>query len=253
MSSLNRAIWTVLLAGALLGCRPSGHEQEVLVFAAASLADALGEVEKRFEAGSEIRLSFSYGASQMLAQQIASGAPADVFISAGDHPVKFLTDRGKIDTVGSDLLVNRLVVAARSSPDFHLKSIGELNSRLVERIAVADPELAPAGRYAREALTTLGLWDEIQPKLVFGADVRATLTYVEYGNADAALVYVTDARAARKVQLLDIVPPDSYSRVRYPVAIVSGSTRAGVLDFVSFLEGQAARDIFRKHGFELPD
>ncbi len=234
------------------GCGSSqDSDREILVFAAASLADALREAESAFEARSEVRVVTSYGASQMLAQQIASGAPGDVIIAAGEFPIEFLATRGLIESDVADLLTNRLVAAVqRSAPD-DITALQDLTGERVERIALADLKLAPAGRYAQEALVALGIWDAVQPKLVFGPDVRAALAYVESGNADAALVYATDARASRSVRVLDIVPRGSYPRIVYPAAIVISSTsKKASREYLEFLASEEAALIFRSHGFE---
>lgn len=245
------AVWAVVLLAALIGCSPSGDERSsLLVFAATSLTDVLGDLEEAFEAGGQVDLAFSYGGSQTLAHQIASGAPADVFISAGAFPMRFLADRELVDSATTDIVTNQMVVAVRSSDGPRIESLDELGTSSVERIALADPDLAPAGRYSRESLTRLGLWEAVKSKVVFGPDVRATLAYVESGNADVALVYVTDARAGPDIQVLDIVPPDSYTPITYPAAIVtrSGHT-AAANEFLAFLVGNEAEEIFRRHGF----
>ena len=248
--TLTRMALAATIVVALAGCPAAGGEPpELLVFAAASLADALHEIEEVLESRGEARVAISYGASQMLAQQIASGAPADVLISAGEFPVRFLQDRGLVEPP-IRILSNELVVVVRSNAGPPLTSMKDLATPKVRRIAVADAGLSPAGRYAKESLTSLGLWDAIGPKLVIGPDVRATLAYVESGNSDAAIVYRTDAEASGKVEIIDIVPRDSYSPVIYPAVIVSASSyiaEAGV--FLRFLAGSEAREIFRRFGF----
>ena len=245
------AVWAAALVG-VVGCSsPQDGNEEILVFAAASLGHALGEIEAAYESRGRWRVAVSYGASQALAQQIASGAPADMFVSAGEFPVRFLDEGGLLDTVRVDLLTNKLVVAVRSASDIRLASVDDLGAPWVRRVAVADPRLAPAGRYARDSLVELGLWDGLQPKLVFGQDVRATLAFVESGNVDAALVYATDAMAATTVEALDIVPADSYPRIVYPVALVKASRqKEGASDFLDFLRGSEALLTFAKYGFE---
>ena len=235
----------------LLECGPPSSERgELLVFAATSLTDALTDVARAFEEQSATGVVFSYGGSQMLARQIASGAPADVFIAAGEFPVQFLADKGMIEPEATDLLSNKLVLVTRSD-DLRLETLEQLNTDAVERIAVANPELAPAGRYARESLTHLGLWDELRRKLVLGPDVRVTLAYLESGNVDVAIVYRTDARIARGVSVLDIVPSESYSRIVYPAVVVRRShQRAHAAEFLKFLRGEAASAIFQRHGFD---
>ena len=244
------AATSLWVAGACLA--PEEGSGEALVFAAASLADVLGDIQKEFEDATATRLSFSYGGSQSLAQQIASGAPADMLISAGRGPVNFLVERDKLASEPVGLVTNRLVVVLRQGLDLPLSSVAELaTSDGIRRIALAEPDLAPAGEYARESLTTLGIWADIQHRLVTGTDVRSTLAYVESGNADAALVYATDARAARNVDVLDIVPPDSYSPIVFPVALIDGSPNSrGAVEFLDFLRGATAQSIFRGYGFQ---
>ena len=249
---LGRAIWAGLVLATVTGCSVRSDEHnELLVFAAASLADALGEVVEEYEARTGVSVVVSYGGSQVLAQQIVSGAPADVLISAGEFPVLRLLDRSMVEGPGLPLLSNRLVVAAREGSGIDLTSIDQLTEAWAQRIAIADPDLAPAGEYAREALVKLKIWDRIQSKLVTGADVRATMAFVESGNADAALVYVTDAKAARNIQIFDVVPPDSYRPIVYPAAIVSTSAnKSASMAFLEFLQSDYASESFRGYGFE---
>ena len=254
MSSLNKTWFAVcmgLLMGVLIGCSSRADDSEILVFAAASLVDALTEIEREFEAQSDTSVAFSFGGSQTLAQQIASGAPADLFIAAGEFPIEFLAERELLDQDASNILANKLVVVTRSD-GVRLDSMEQLVIKeTVERVAIADPNLAPAGRYARESLTRLGLWDAIQKKLVIGVNARATLAYVESGNVDAALVYQTDAAIAGDVQALDIVPPESHSAIVYPAAIIKRSEhKVEAREFLEFLRGQTAKSIFIKHGFQ---
>ena len=222
-----------------------------MVFAAASLNDAMVEIGRAFETQSDTRVAFSYGGSQELARQIDSGAPADLFIPAGEFPIEFLADKGLIEGDRVNLLSNRLVVVMRSDGP-QIESVEQLNTDTVERVALADPDLAPAGRYAREALIGLGLWDDLRGKLVIGADVRVTLAYVESGNVDVALVYQTDAKVAKNVIVLDLVPRDSYPPIVYPAVILRESNRkTQAAEFMEFLRSEAAAAIFVRHGFEL--
>ncbi len=219
------------------------------MLAAASLADVMAEVEREFERTGDVDVSFSYGGSQSLARQIIGGAPADVFVSAGSHPMDELRAEGLIAGEPAELFGNTLVVATRSrslSPESLAKLVGQGGAR----IAMADPELAPAGRYARQALESAGLWEPSGGWLVFAPDVRAALAYVQSGNVDAAIVYRTDAEAAGGVRTLDIVPVGSHERIVYPAAVVGRSSNQGqAARFVEFLREPAAQAIFRRHGF----
>ena len=252
MNAVGTAVLLLALAGvaAMAGCSQGDREAALLVFAAASLTDALEEVGDAYEMTGRARVDFSMGGSQMLAQQIASGAPADILISAGRSPVDFLARRGFTATGGADLLSNRLVVVRRAGAGGELSSMDQLASSAVGSVAIANPELAPAGRYAEESLVNLGLWEDVQAKLVIGADVRATLAYVESGNAEVALVYETDARLARNVDVLDLVPESSYTPVTYPAVLIEGAEHEGpAREFLEFLTSDEASRIFRAHGF----
>ncbi len=248
---LLRAAGVALAVGLLLGCSsPPGGRSGPLVFAAASLNDALTEIGRSHEAETGVEIAFSFGGSQALAQQIASGAPADLFVTAGEFPIEFLTEKNLVESDPVHLLSNRLVVVVRSG-GMEISSVDQLGTDAFERVAVADPDLAPAGRYARQALTNLGIWDNIKSRLIIGSDVRATLVYVETGNADAALVYATDASVAGNVIVLDIVPIDSYPSVVYPAALVRDSTEKNkARAFLEYLTDESATAIFIKHGFQ---
>ena len=226
-------------------------EDELLVFAAASLGDALAVVQAEFD--DEINVAVSYGGSQMLARQISNGAPADVFISAGESPIGMLEEEGLVEGQPVQVLANKLVLVTH--PDrIRVDTMDALATDVVERLAIADPELAPAGVYSKEALIGLGLWERVEGKLLFGADVRATLVYVQTGNASAALVYETDAATARDLLAQDIVPPESYSPVVYPSIIVRRSEKKELAaEFVKLLLSDRARQIFLQHGFGLPE
>ncbi len=235
-----------------LACGVGGESDVLLVFAATSLTDAMGDVEEEFESGGGLDVLFSFGGSQFLARQIASGAPADLYISAGAGPVDFLEAEGIpfAETVG--LLTNQLVVVSGRHVD-RPENLAGLAGTDFTRIALADPGLAPAGAYAKEALETLGLWDALEPKLTYGSDVRATLTYVETGNADAAMVYATDARSA-DLAVSDVVPDGAYSPIVYPAVILDESSHKPLArSFLDFLQSGVADEIFRKHGFGTAD
>lgn len=220
-----------------------------MVFAAASLVNVMADIEREFEASSEGRLSVSFGGSQTLAQQIRRGAPADIFLSAGPFQTSELVAEGLVDGEEVEVLYNRLVLLVR--PGVELKSIQDLADESIARVAIADPALAPAGRYAQESLTTLGLWESIQDKLITGVDVRATLAYVESGNVDVSIIYKTDAAIANDAIVLDLVPLDSYSPVVYPAVVINRPHKSTLTEsFMDFLTGQTAADLFSHYGFE---
>ena len=236
----------------ILGClSESSSNDELLILSAASLAEAMGEIETSFESETGVELYISLGGSQWLAQQIASGAPADLFISAGNQPILFLTKRDLVDGKPVPILTNQMVIVIDSKNPFRFNSLEDLKDPRIERIAIADPLLAPAGIYAKHALTKLDVWNAIKSKLVFGADVRTTMAYVETGSADVAFVYATDAALADKLSIAFIVPPSTSKPIVYPAAIIAKphkSTNAN--RFLDFLMHETASSIFLQYGFE---
>lgn len=239
----------LLLTASLLGC--SGSDDELLVFAAASLRDALEEVGEEFHESHGIRVLYSYGGSVAMAQQLARGAPADLFLSAGPGPMDSLERQGLLEPgTRVDLLGNVLVVVAGEGVSESLSEPRGLLAPEVRRLAVADPQLAPAGAYAREALQSLGLWAQLEPKLVFGGDVRTVLAYVESGDADAAVVYGTDARISPDLRILWTFAPDTHSPLVYPAAALRDAGNAeGARLFLEFLQASEAGEVFDRFGF----
>lgn len=217
----------------------------IYVHAAASLTDAMREAAAAFERHSRAQVVFNFGASSILERQIEQGAPADVFLSADEAKVDALAKQNLVRK-RIDLLTNTLVVVAASDERIAMTKPGDL--RRFERIAVAQPESVPAGIYAKAWLEREKLWRELQPKLIPTENVRATLAAVEAGNADAGIVYRTDARISKRVRVVWQVA--NGPRIVYPVALLSAG--AAARDFVQFLTGAEARRIFTKYGFGAP-
>jgi molybdate transport system substrate-binding protein len=241
----------VLAAAVLLaGCaRPDSSTLTVSV--AASLQDAMERLGPAFEqAHPGTRVNFNFGGSGMLEQQIEQGAPADVFLSAASKQMDELAAKGLIlNDTRRDLLRNQVVlIAGPGDPGLH--SFADLAQPRIKLIALGDPGSVPAGDYGQQVLESLGLWQAVQGKLVLAKDVRQVLTYVETGNADAGIVYATDARLSRKIRVVATAPESSHSPVVYPIAIMKGSRNiAAARAFVQFLEGARAGEVFASLGF----
>lgn len=249
----NLSLWGALAALSSLALIACGGERDLLVFAATSMRDPLTEVSREYEDDSGVNVDISFGASQSLAQQIASGAPADVFISAGTAPVDFLEAGDLTSNDGARRLLGNELVVIMLAESEEISSLGSLTSGAIKRLALADPSLAPAGAYAREALQAEGVWDDLQGKLLFGKDVRAAMTYVEVGNADAGIVYRTDARSSDSLKVVHAVEPTLHSAIVYPaVAIDDSSNREEVADYLDFLSSDEVTDVFRRFGFSQP-
>jgi molybdate transport system substrate-binding protein len=223
------------------------------VFAAASLANVLADIDRAFSARTGIRVTSSLAASSVLAKQIEAGAPADVYFSADLQWMDYLQERGLLRT-GSrrDLLGNSLVLIAQQSSSLRV-SIGpgfDL-ARLLGRgrLAVADPDSVPAGIYAKEALGRLGAWSRVEPRLARAENVRAALEYVARGDAPLGIVYRTDALVEKRVRIVGVFPAGSHPPIVYPVALTRRAS-AAAQRYVAFITSADARPIFRTWGFE---
>lgn len=206
---------------------------EVRVLAAVSLTEALEEIAAGY---TRDEIVFHFGASSLLARQIEQGAPADLFLSADEARMNALAKKGLIRTRVS-VLSNTLVVVG--APLARARSI-----------ALAEPASVPAGVYARAWLQKIGMWQRIAPKVIPTENVRAALAAVEAGNADAAIVYKTDARIAKRARIVFEVPRAQGPPISYPFALLSDAeNRDGAMRFLQHLRSKAALRIFAKHGF----
>jgi len=236
------------------GAGPAGAQTppELLVFAAASLSDALEEVERAFTARTGVRVNASYAASSVLAKQIEAGAPADVFFCADLAWVDYLEARGLLKS-GSrrEVLGNALVLIAPADSPLHLGIAPgfDLTAALgAGRLAMADPDSVPAGKYARAALTKLGVWQRVSDRLVRGENVRAALAYVARGEAPLGIVYGSDAQAEKRVRVIGVFPEDSHPSITYALALTVRA-RPPAARLADFLASESARQIFARYGF----
>ncbi|HEV2270410.1 MAG TPA: molybdate ABC transporter substrate-binding protein [Steroidobacteraceae bacterium] len=248
-------VWAMaaLLSLGAAGVRAADASGGVLVFAAASLANVLADLDKAFTARTGIRVTSSLAASSTLAKQIEAGAPADVYFSADLQWMDYLQQRGLLRP-GSrhDVVGNSLVLIAPASSSLQV-SIGPgldlLRLLGGGRLAVADPDSVPAGIYAREALGKLGLWTGVAPRLVRAENVRTALAYVARGDAPLGIVYRTDALVETHVRVVGVFPANSHAPIVYPVAL-TGKASPAAARYLAFLTSAAARPTFRKWGFE---
>lgn len=221
----------------------------VLVLAAASTTNAMDEIRQQFTKETGIEVRASYAASSTLAQQVIHGAEADVFVSADQKWADFLGTRGLI-AQRRNLLGNRLVIVVPNESSLRLTKVEDLTTASIEHLALGDPQSVPAGRYAKQALTKLGIWEQVKGKVVAAEDVRHALTFVETGNAQAGIVYSTDAAISKKVKTVVEVPGDLTEPIRYPIALLAhGKDRAEAQSFYRYLASPAAAKVFQKYGF----
>jgi molybdate transport system substrate-binding protein len=233
-----------------VACLPRvSSADELLVFAAASVSDALGEIGRQFTVDSSHHVAFSFGASSDLGRQIKAGAPADLLLSADLATLEGLAAAGKVERGAvKPLLSNQLVVIVPAGSSRRIARPEEL--RDVRRLALADPEAVPAGVYAQKWLASLGLWEAVRGRVVPALDVRAALAAVETGAVDAGIVYRTDALGSKRVRVAFEVPRESGPRITYAAAPVAGARHAAAAAaFLRFLGGAAARAVFTRYGF----
>ena len=234
-------------------CGNSGAGDSVLVFAAASLSDSLGELAETYEGRHETEISISFGGSTALARQINAGAPADIFVSAGQPAVDLLISSGRVARDDTWPVLGNELVVVTPGDGASIDSLESLVLDEVERVAVVDPQLGPAGWYAEQALRTSGLWESIEPKILFANDVRAALSYVAAGNADAGIVYRTDAATEPGVEMAFSVSSDLHSPITYVVALtVDGARSARAATLIEFLVSAEAAATFGESGFVTP-
>lgn len=224
----------------------------ITVFAAASLTNALQELGDNFTKETSIPIRFSFAASSALARQIENGAPADIFFSADLEWMDYLQARNLIrrDT-RHDVLGNRLVLVAPADSKIKLRIESQfpLAASLGKgRLATGDPDSVPVGRYAREALTTLGVWSEVADRLVRADSVRSALAFVDRGEAPLGIVYETDALIDRRVRIVDVFPANSHLPIVYPIALVNAA-KADAARFVEYIRGPAGDARFKAYGF----
>jgi molybdate transport system substrate-binding protein len=241
----------ILLSFACLFVGCSG--EELVIFGAMSLTDALTEISQRFGAVRNLKVYCNFAGSSTLQRQIEKGAPADVFISASPKQIDALQQKGLIyEDSRRAILNNRLVLVAPVNSSLSMTDVGLLAQDSVRRIAIGEPNSVPAGIYGKEALTHLGVWTAVQSKLVPGADVRSTLAYVESGEVDVGIVYQTDAGLSKKVKSIYQFPNSSHSPIVYPAAVLRNTAHKALAQaFLDYLQTAEVAAIFEKYGFSV--
>ena len=240
------------LLAAILALGIVRAETTLTVSAAASLAPAMAKARALYAAAQpDVKLTFNFGGSGVLQQQIAAGAPVDVFISAGGKQMDSLEREGRLlPGTRRDLLTNQLFLITPKD-EAHITTLRDLAKAEIKRIAIGDPNAAPAGAYALDAIKALGISRDVEPKLVRMLDVRQVLTAVETGNVDAGFVYLTDARSSEKVRIA--ATAETPSPIVYPIAVIRNSQQPEAAKaFADFLASAQARAVFEAFGFGTP-
>lgn len=240
-------------AGPAVGKDAAAATRPVVVFAAASLKNALDRIAKDWESKDAGKATLSFAASSALAKQIESGAPADIFVSADLKWMDWVAERKLIDpTSRKNLLGNTLVLIAPadSTASLKIEKGFDLAGALGDgRLAMGEPGSVPAGIYGKAALTSLGIWDAVAAKVAGAENVRVALAYVARGETPLGIVYATDARSEPKVKVVDTFPADSHEPVVYPVALTAASANPAAKDFLAYLASPEAAKVFEEQGF----
>lgn len=229
------------------------HKVELIVSAAASLKESAKDLTELYKKKKpNVDVKFTFGSSGALATQIEEGAPADIFISAALKQMNTLEQKGLLlEDSKKELLVNKVLLIAPKDSNKKLSRFEDSASDSISKIGLGEPESVPAGQYAKEVFTTLGIWNKVKGKAVFGSDVRQVLTWVENGEVDCGVVYESDAITSDKITVVCEAPRDTHKPVVYPVAVIrSSKNQQEAGDFIDFMTTSEASAIFKKHGFE---
>ncbi len=243
-------ILLIIISLLLPACqRKEQEEKELMVGAAASLKNVMERLKDSYEEKEGISLVFTYASSGTLEQQIRQGAPIDIFLSASDSQIKSLSaDQYLLENTITELLENQVVLIVPSDSTLNLTGFEDIPRAL--KIAIGDPASVPAGKYAIEVFEYYGLLDEVEKAAVYGKDVTEVLTWVSSGNADAGVVYSTEAVLSDQVTVVAAAPEGSHSRVVYPGAVVKGTKlEEAAKDFLEYLGSEEAKKVFEEYGF----
>lgn len=247
----NSVQFAILCCGFLLTAQ--GHaEQSVTVYAAASLTNAMTDLDHLFEKQKKVAVKTSYAGSSTLAKQIEAGAPADVFISADEQWMNYLQNKKLIQSNKRvNLLGNRLVLISPKSKPVKIKMDKNFDpsTAFQGKICTGDTKSVPVGKYGKQALTSLGWWQKLAPRLVETEDVRAALNFVARGECQLGIVYATDAAISKDVTVVGVFPISTHTPIVYPLGLVKNNPQS--VAFYQFLQGKQANAVFKKYGFTV--
>lgn len=248
----------IMLCVIIMGCGGQtiqinkNQSVELTVSAAASLKDALTEIQSNYQAQQpNVKISYNLGGSGSLQKQIEQGAPVDIFISAANRQMDDLEKQNLIKKeTRKNLVENQLVLVVPQKSTLQLTKFEDLTMSEVKHFAMGAPESVPAGQYTQQVLKNLNLYDVVQPKAVLTKDVRTVLTYVEAGNVEAGAVYKTDAAASDKVKVVAAAPIGNHEPIVYSVAVLVATKQAKVAEaFTAYLSSSESKVVFEKYGF----
>jgi molybdate transport system substrate-binding protein len=249
--ALLSCVLVIILA---IGCTPSSESPTLLVAAAASLQPALQEITTLSDRSiASLRVKYNFGSSGALQQQIEQGAPIDIFISAANKQMQALQQQNLLVlNTHTNLLTNQLALITPKTSTQKLTDFRQLTQVEIQRIAIGEPRSVPAGYYATETFTSLGIIDRVKSKLVLANNVRAVLASVETGDADVGVVYFSDVRSFNKVTIAAIADSKLHSPIIYPIAILKSSKSiTSAKKYLEFLQTKPVQEVFKKYGFGI--
>jgi molybdate transport system substrate-binding protein len=254
-------ILSITTSISLQSCLDSGQEisagssstsSQITVSAAASLSDVMAAIQPLYtQQNPNVKLTYNFGSSGSLQQQIEQGAPVDVFISAAPKQMNNLEQKELLlPETRKNILTNSMVLVVPEGKE-NISSFEDLTQNNIQRIAIGEPESVPAGRYAKEVLSSLNLFKTLESKIIYAKNVRQVLNYVETGNIDAGIIYQTDAKISEKVDIVATAPTGSHSPIIYPVAVIKDSKNSEIAQaFITFISDNQTQEVFEQHGFK---
>lgn len=224
----------------------------VTVYAAASLTNVINDLNAIYEKKQKTEVKTSYAGSSTLAKQIEAGAPADIFISADMQWMDYLQNKQMVAATDRvNLLGNRLVLIRPKDQPLKIKieKTFDISTVLQGKLCTGDTKSVPVGKYAKQALTSIGWWDEVRPRLVETEDVRAALNFVARGECQLGIVYATDAAISKNVLVAGVFPENSHSAIIYPVGLIKKNAES--MKYYKFIQSPEAKTVFKKYGFSV--
>ena len=254
---LSFVVAITIITSVTLGMSPlpaNSQSSTLLVAAAASMQTALQEITPLYErSGVNLKVKYNFGSSGALEQQIEQGAPVDIFISAASKQMNMLQTKNLIEPkTKRNLLTNKLVLITAKTATQKLTDFRQLVKPEIQRIAIGEPRSVPAGQYAAETFKKLGIWEQIKSKFVLANNVKAVLATVATGDADAGVVYISDAQSSDRVMISAIADPSLHAPIVYPIAIIKSSKSQELAKkYLEFLQTKPIQTVFKKYGFGI--
>ncbi|PLV61470.1 molybdate ABC transporter substrate-binding protein [Brachyspira pilosicoli] len=248
-----------LISYLFVSCNQSNNTQsnsenkEIYVLAAASLTDVLTELANNYKKETSTEIIFSFASSGALQAQIEASAPADIFFSAAQKQMNALEEKGLIDSeTRKDLLENKVVLISPKNSNLNIKSFTDITNSNVKKLGLGEPKSVPVGQYSEEILSNLSILDIAKEKAVYGSDVRNVLDWVETAEVDCGIVYATDAKIAKNINIIAEAPEGTHKKVIYPISIIKSSqNKEEAKKFIEYISTDKSKEIFQNYGFTV--